>query len=112
MKTLYWPILVLACSQSFWLSTKADYILDAIFRFCDENGYNFITFADFDSNILQQENSTKSAFDRGVRIRSLELVKDFHLLHELDMLVISYKYLKKTSTSRVFLWKNVPLRCS
>ena len=90
MKTLYWPILVLACSQSVWLSTRADYILDAVFQFCTENGYKYITFADFDSNNLRQGNSTEFAFDHGLRIRSMELVNDFHLLHEMDMLVITY----------------------
>ena len=86
MKTIYWPIVVLTCSHLI-IFCWADYILDAVFDFCDGNGYKYVTFADFDVGNLQQRNSTKLAFNQGIRTRSLELVKDFRLMEDIDMLV-------------------------
>ena len=86
MKTIYWPIVMLTCSHLI-IFCWADYILDAVFDFCDGNGYKYVTFADFDVGNLQQGNSTKLAFNQGIRTRSLELVKDFHLMEDIDMLV-------------------------
>ena len=86
MKTKYWPIVMLTCSHLI-IFCRADYILDAVFDFCDGNGYKYVTFADFDVGNLQQGNSTKLAFNQGIRTRSIELVKDFHLMEDLDMLV-------------------------
>ena len=86
MKTKYWPIVMLTCSHLI-IFCRADYILDAVFDFCDRNCYKYVTFADFNVENLQQGNSTKLAFNQGIRTRSIELVKDFHFMEDLDMLV-------------------------
>ena len=97
MKTIYWPIVVLTCSHLI-IFCWADYILDAVFDFCNGNGYKYVTFADVEN--LQQGNSTKLAFNQGIRTRSLELVKDFHLMEDIDMLVSWVKLNKRISKPR------------
>ena len=77
---------MLTCSHFFWFCW-ADYIMDAIFYFCDQNGFKYVTFADFDARILQQDNSTKFAFNQGIRTRSIKLVEDFNIVEDIDMLV-------------------------
>ena len=86
MKTLDWPILMLTYTHLFWLCW-ADYILDSVFQFCDENGYKYVTFADFKQENLYFGNSTRFAFNQGIRIRSLKLEEDFHMMEDMDMLV-------------------------
>ena len=88
MKTLYWPILMLTCSNLFLLCW-ADYILDSVFQFCGGNGYKYVTLADFQDGSLYLGNSTRVAFNQGIRTRSLKIVEDFDMVEDLDMLVSS-----------------------
>ena len=114
MKTIYWPIVISTCSHLI-IFCWADYILDEVFDFCDGNGYKYVTFADFDVGNLQKGNSTKLAFNQGIRTRSIELVKDFHFVEDIDMLVsrvfvIGYRVypLKVRLSQNEFMKSSIP----